>query len=419
MDEQTPPSGDTELRADKYGADDRKKMAAEGTAMPDGSYPIKDAEDLQNAIHAVGRGNANHDAIRKHIIARAKALGASDQIPDNWNADGSLKQQTNQALVAAAERRKKQRHRAVPLLPEVRHFRAEGLEVRSNSKTDEIVITGSPIVYERDYTVTDALGQFTERMAPGVANEVLPKADVRFLFNHDGLPLARTTSGTMTLTDSDSELRFTAALDARQQLANDLAIAIERGDVSQMSCGFIVAQDEWSEDWEDRTIHRFADLLDVSAVTYPASPTTSIQVAHRMAMQVPVESRARLRKAVVDLRAGKVLSAANADKVLGAFGALHDVLTGAGVDLSTVGQDNDADDLEPEVAVSPDATTGGNDTAESGVGADGFPVDQTRSAEPGEPIQFHRSKIAVDQAWLDSLIEQGENLHGSARKRAA
>src|SRR5215469_2333558 len=65
-------------------------MAASGHAMPDGSYPIADAEDLDNAIHAVGRGGADHDAIRKYVIGRAKALGLSSQIPDNWGADGSL-----------------------------------------------------------------------------------------------------------------------------------------------------------------------------------------------------------------------------------------------------------------------------------------------------------------------------------------
>lgn len=92
-----------ESRADKYNAADRKDMANSGAAMPDGSYPIKDAEDLQNAIHAVGRGNADHDAIRKHIMDRAKALGLMSDIPDNWNADGSLKQQ-NSAQVAGERR---------------------------------------------------------------------------------------------------------------------------------------------------------------------------------------------------------------------------------------------------------------------------------------------------------------------------
>lgn len=74
----------------KYDTADRKRMAGH-EAMDDGSYPIADREDLTDAIHAVGRGGADHDAIRRHIAARAKALGASSEIPDDWNKDGSLK----------------------------------------------------------------------------------------------------------------------------------------------------------------------------------------------------------------------------------------------------------------------------------------------------------------------------------------
>ncbi len=47
------------------------------------SYPIADHEDVSNAVHAVGRGSADHDKIRKYIIGRAKAIGASHLIPDN------------------------------------------------------------------------------------------------------------------------------------------------------------------------------------------------------------------------------------------------------------------------------------------------------------------------------------------------
>ncbi|HEY8976303.1 MAG TPA: hypothetical protein VIN75_18960 [Burkholderiaceae bacterium] len=79
------------VRKAKYNTDDRKRMSGNGQAMDDGSYPIADEEDLDNAIHAVGRGSGGHDAIRRHIISRAKSLGASSKIPDNWGSDGSLK----------------------------------------------------------------------------------------------------------------------------------------------------------------------------------------------------------------------------------------------------------------------------------------------------------------------------------------
>jgi len=82
---------------------DRDKKAASGAAMPDGSYPIADKADLGKAIHAVGRGGASHNAIRKHIITRAKSLGASSEIPDNWNSDGSLKGDVAKEAAVPAE----------------------------------------------------------------------------------------------------------------------------------------------------------------------------------------------------------------------------------------------------------------------------------------------------------------------------
>lgn len=75
----------------KYRQADRDEMAKSGEAMADGSYPIADEDDLHKAIHAVGRGrHASHDAIRRHILARADALGLSSVIPEDWESDGSL-----------------------------------------------------------------------------------------------------------------------------------------------------------------------------------------------------------------------------------------------------------------------------------------------------------------------------------------
>lgn len=79
----------------KYSADDKRKMLGQGHAIEnengDPSYPIGDKDDLGKAVRAVGRGGKDHDRIRAYVIRRAKALGASSEIPDNWNSDGSLK----------------------------------------------------------------------------------------------------------------------------------------------------------------------------------------------------------------------------------------------------------------------------------------------------------------------------------------
>jgi HK97 family phage prohead protease len=143
------------------------------------------------------------------------------------------------------------------------------LEIRNmaGGQGSLVEITGEPIVYREPYRVADQFGEFEETMMPGVASHLIDNADTRFLFGHDGLPLARTKSGTMRLIDSPKALKFSATIDTRQRLANDLVIAIERGDVSQMSVGFVVETDSWSPDAMTRSISRFRELLDVSAVT--------------------------------------------------------------------------------------------------------------------------------------------------------
>ncbi|MDE1868252.1 MAG: hypothetical protein KGI08_11170, partial [Thaumarchaeota archaeon] len=83
----------SEFVKSKYSAKQLRSLKAKGQTFPGTtSYPIADAEDLSNAIHAVGRGKvAGHDAIRAYIIKRAKAMGKESEIPENWGADGSLK----------------------------------------------------------------------------------------------------------------------------------------------------------------------------------------------------------------------------------------------------------------------------------------------------------------------------------------
>jgi uncharacterized membrane protein YkoI len=69
-----------------YGDEERMEMAKGGMAMPDGSYPIKDEEDLKNAIMAVGRAS-NPDEVKMHCQKRAKELGKEDMIPDSWDEE--------------------------------------------------------------------------------------------------------------------------------------------------------------------------------------------------------------------------------------------------------------------------------------------------------------------------------------------
>ena len=89
--------GDTDMVCDKHGKAnctecvDKRKFTTEqrtaaadtGAALPDGSYPIKNKDDLKNAIQAFGRGK-NKDKVKAHIKLRAESLGATDMLPEKW-----------------------------------------------------------------------------------------------------------------------------------------------------------------------------------------------------------------------------------------------------------------------------------------------------------------------------------------------
>lgn len=71
------------LAAREFPPEMREKMGKKGSAMPDGSFPIANAQDLKNAIRAVGRAK-DPAAAKAHIKSRAKALGLTDLVPDGW-----------------------------------------------------------------------------------------------------------------------------------------------------------------------------------------------------------------------------------------------------------------------------------------------------------------------------------------------
>jgi hypothetical protein len=74
----------------EFSKEKREELAKSGAALPDGSYPIENVEDLKNAIKAYGRAK-DQAATAKHIAARAKALGKEDMIPQSADFQGNLK----------------------------------------------------------------------------------------------------------------------------------------------------------------------------------------------------------------------------------------------------------------------------------------------------------------------------------------
>lgn len=119
--------------------------------------------------------------------------------------------------------------------------------------------------------------------------------DVVLLFNHDvNNVLARTSSGTMQL-DKDKKGLVVSADLADTDVGQRVRVGLERRDINAMSIGFSVVGEEWKtqKDGTDVRIINDLDLFDVSAVVFPANPTTDAAI--RSAMATVGRERARVR----------------------------------------------------------------------------------------------------------------------------
>ena len=72
-------------RDKEFSAKRRETLAKQGKAMPGGGFPIENRSDLENAIKAFGRAK-NPGATKAWIRKRARALGATELLPENWDA---------------------------------------------------------------------------------------------------------------------------------------------------------------------------------------------------------------------------------------------------------------------------------------------------------------------------------------------
>jgi len=139
-------------------------------------------------------------------------------------------------------------------------------------------------------------GAFTKTIKDG--------ADVRLLIDHEGVPLARTRSGTLTLVEDEIGLRVEASLDEMNPDAAKAMSAMRRGDISQMSFAFQTVKDAWSTDKRTRELKEVR-LYDVSIVTYPAYEETIAELRNRNNTQadtVPSVAPIMLRKRQIQLR---------------------------------------------------------------------------------------------------------------------
>ena len=143
-------------------------------------------------------------------------------------------------------------------------------ELRVSESEGATVIEGHAAVFDSWSETLGGIFPFKEVVRKGSFSESIGRDDIRALFNHDpNYVLGRNRAGTLELVEDEVGLRVRIA-PPDTSWARDVQTSIRRGDISQMSIGFVVEDDEWrTENGMDVRELRKVKLFDVSPVTFP------------------------------------------------------------------------------------------------------------------------------------------------------
>lgn len=149
-------------------------------------------------------------------------------------------------------------------------------------------LVGIASVTDTPYEMYDEFGPYDEIIDHAAFDDTLAAdPDVAFLVNHRGMTMARTraregSERTLSLRMVDEGLESSAWLNPERQDVKDLIVAIDDGNIDQMSFAFMLVEGWWSDDFTTFKITKTdLDRGDTSAVNYGANPYTSIAARSR------------------------------------------------------------------------------------------------------------------------------------------
>lgn len=176
-------------------------------------------------------------------------------------------------------------------------------ELRAAADDEGTMLAGYAAVFDE---LSVEIWGFREKIAAGAFTDTIANDDIRSLWNHDtNWVLGRTTNQTLRL--AEDEIGLAVEIEPPEtQMGRDALVSIRRGDVNQMSFAFATLEDRWDIDENEqyvRTLLR-VKLYEVSPVTFPAYPATSIAVragemdpVYGIRPQVPAEVQRALAEA--------------------------------------------------------------------------------------------------------------------------
>ena len=173
---------------------------------------------------------------------------------------------------------------------EQRLYHVANMELReATDNSNEFILTGYASTFQ-DYEMyggpANGMG-WVERIHRNAFDRTLREnPDLHLLINHEGMPLARTKSGTLKLSVDSGGLKVEARLDRSDPDVQRLEPKMRRGDMDEMSFAFRVKKQKWEahSDFpdDDQSLRTIEELSlhkgDVSVVNFGANPTTHAEI---------------------------------------------------------------------------------------------------------------------------------------------
>jgi len=295
------------IMADDMETDERPELGVSDLRELPDNYRLADTEGQSCATCRY------FDAERQYCT-RYDAGCSPDMVCDAWEAASSEDGETEseEPSVSVEVEAPLQMNHWVVQHGEKRSVAYSNLEMRADG--DGKTLIGYAAVFD---SPSEPL-PWTEFVRRGAfAKTINDGADVRLLIDHEGVPLARTKSGTLRLAEDETGLRIEASLDDSNPDAAKLLSAMRRGDISQMSFAFETVKDAWSDDRRTRELKEVR-LYDVSVVTYPAYEQTMVQLRNAASVDTDAATvkppTLALRRAQLAIQRHKT-SRSSADKV--------------------------------------------------------------------------------------------------------
>ena len=163
-----------------------------------------------------------------------------------------------------------------------REYRTLNIEVETRNEAGDptYIVKGYASTFEPYVLFTDEDGNEYKEVIEPTAFDEADLSDVVFRVDHEGTVYARSSAGTLKVGFDEHGLFDEADL-SKTAKARGLFEDIAAGNYPKQSFAFIVKEDEFDRKTRTRTIKKISKVFDVSPVSFPANPTTELDIATR------------------------------------------------------------------------------------------------------------------------------------------